>query len=314
MTTTTIRSYPAIIGGTLAATIAWCTIIRDVGFTNITLDHIQAASLVGLTVLAGHLANQAWKELRLLASIGLAVLAALGSILTIYAAMGNRAEIRDVKVATATLSDTERSRLQIDLDKTTKLVAEAEAWTATECKSGHGPKCEGTTFILKQRKASQIALQGQLKEVGPVATPEPKAAQVALLAGLAGYDAAKAKKMVSAVEPLAFPLFLELLAIVLFGFGLGHRRAPAPVPAKIEAANDVEPLPPKQEPIPLRVVPTESEVIKWRADFVEANGRLPRGKELQAAFDGIPKTSAWRYANCKNDPRDESKIRRIRSA
>jgi hypothetical protein len=223
MTThTTIRSYPAIVGGTVAAGIAWATIVRDVGFAGITLDHIQAASLVGLTVLAGHLANQAWQELRLSAASGLAILAVLGSALTIYSAMGNRAEVRDVKVASASLSDSERARLQIDLDKTTKLVAEAETWTATECKSGRGPKCDGVTFILNQRRASQNALQGQLKQVGPVATPEPKAAQVALLAGLAGYDAGKTKQVVSAVEPLAFPLFLELLAIVLFGFGLGH--------------------------------------------------------------------------------------------
>lgn len=222
-TTTTIRSWPAIVGGTVAAGIAWATIVRDVGFAGISLDHIQAASLVGLTVLAGHLANQAWQELRLSAASGLAILAVLGSALTIYAAMGNRAEVRDVKVASASLSDAERARLQADLDKTTKLVAEAEAWTATECKSGRGPKCEGTTFILNQRRASQNALQGQLKQVGPVATPEPKAAQVALLAGLAGYDAGKTKQVVSAIEPLAFPLFLELLAICLFGFGLGHK-------------------------------------------------------------------------------------------
>lgn len=222
-TTTTVRSYPAIIGGAVAAGIAWATIVRDVGFAGISLDHIQAASLVGLTVLAGHLANQAWQELRLSAASGLAILAVFGSALTIYAAMGNRAEVRDVKVASASLSDAERARLQADLDKTTKLVAEAEAWTATECKSGRGPKCEGTTFILNQRRASQSALQGQLKQVGPIATPEPKASQVALLAGLAGYDATKTKQVVSAIEPLAFPLFLELLAIVLFGFGLGHK-------------------------------------------------------------------------------------------
>lgn len=222
-TTTTVRSYPAIIGGAVAAGIAWATIVRDVGFAGISLDHIQAASLVGLTVLAGHLANQAWQQLRLSAASGLAILAVFGSALTIYAAMGNRAEVRDVKVASASLSDAERARLQADLDKTTKLVAEAEAWTATECKSGRGPKCEGTTFILNQRRASQNALQGQLKQVGPIATPEPKASQVALLAGLAGYDAAKTKQVVSAIEPLAFPLFLELLAILLFGFGLGHK-------------------------------------------------------------------------------------------
>ena len=41
MITTTIRSVPAIVGGTIAAGIAWATIVREVGFSGLTLDHIQ---------------------------------------------------------------------------------------------------------------------------------------------------------------------------------------------------------------------------------------------------------------------------------
>lgn len=222
-TRTTIRSIPAIAGGTISATVAFATLIRDVGFLNIGLDHIQAAALVGLTVLAGHLATQAWQQTKLLAGSALLALAVVGSMLTVYNAMGNRAEVRDVKVASASLSDAERTRIKLDLDKTTKLVAEAEAWALTECKSGRGPKCDGVTFVLRQRQASQAALAAQLKNVGPVVVAEPKAAQVATLASLAGYDGATVKAAVSALEPLAFPLFLELLAIVLFSHGLGHR-------------------------------------------------------------------------------------------
>lgn len=313
MITTTIRSVPAIIGGTIAAGIAWATIVRDVGFLNIGLDHIQAAALVGLTVLAGHLAAQAWKQGHLLAPAALVMLATIGSALTVYSAMGNRAEVRDTKVATASMSEAVRERIESDLATTTKLVEQAIKWQANSCgRDRTSDSCKGHTFLLRQREASQKALQAQLLETGPIVTPEPKAAQVALLAGLAGYDGDKAKRFVSAIDPLVTPLFFELLAILMFSFGLGHKSASAT--SVIEAANDAEPLPPKQEPVPLRLVPTESEVIKWRTEFAKVNGRLPRGKELQAAFDGIPKTSAWRYANCKSTPRDESKIRRIASA
>lgn len=221
-THTTIRSYPAILGGSIAAAIAWATLTRDAGFADITLDHIQAAALVGLTILAGHLAAQAWQQLRLISAAGLVGLAVLGSALTVYNGMGSRAETRDVKMSSASLTEGERLRIGADLTKTTKLVSEAEAWVATECRTGKGPKCDGVNFVLRQRQASQKALADQLRNVGPAQVAEPKAAQVALLAAQAGYDGSAVRQLVSALEPLAFPLFFEFLAIVLFGYGLGH--------------------------------------------------------------------------------------------
>lgn len=253
-TTTTIRSYPAIVGGTIAAGIAWATLTRDVGLADIDLDHFQAAALVGLTILAGHLANEAWKTRKVVAAAGLTAMAVLGSVLTVYNGMGNRAEARDVKVAAASLTDGERSRIEADLAKTVKLVAEAEAWTATECRSGEGPKCKGVTFVLRQRQASKAALETQLRTVGPAPVAEPKAAQVGTIAGLLGYDGKAIRQMVSAIEPLAMPLFLEFLAIVLFGYGLGHRVSASPsisdsrqtsyFAGEIEETDCPEPTPP----------------------------------------------------------------------
>ena len=260
-------------------------------------------------MLAGHLAAQAWKQGHLLAPVALVMLATIGSALTVYSAMGNRAEVRDTKVATASLSEAERTRITADLDKTTKLVAESDKWVAAACKSGPGTECKGATFIWNQRKASQKALQAELKETGPIVTPEPKAAQVALLAGLAGYDGGTVKQIVSAVDPLVFPLFLELLAIVLFSFGLGHQARPVVVATPtVEAANDdVEPLPPAR-------MPTQSEVIQWREAFVAKHGRAPRGRELQMTFAMIPKVTAHRWATGTNKPREGREVRRIRAA
>lgn len=220
---TTIRSYPALFGGAASATIAWFSITRGLGFAELTLDHAQAAGLIGLSVLAGHLAGQAWFSRHHVAAGALVVASALGSFLTIYNGIGSRAEVRNVKVAAVELSTSERTRIEADLAKTTRLVAEAETWVGAECKSGRGTKCEGVTFVLNQRKASQASLQGQLKTVGPIAPAEPKAAQAGLLAGLMGYNAATVQSIASALEPVAAPLFFEVLAILLFVVGLGHK-------------------------------------------------------------------------------------------
>ena len=220
---TTIKSLPAIVGGSISAAIAWATLTK--GAPELSLEHVQAAALVGLTILAGHLAGQAWQERRSLHGIGLTALAVVGSLLTVYNAMGSRAEVRDTKVAAASLTEAMRSGIEADLRTTTTLVEQATKWQATSCgKDRTSDTCKGHTFLLRQREASRKALQAQLVETGPVVAPEPKAGQVALLASFAGYDRAFVKAVVSAVEPLAFPLFLEVLAIVLFGFGLGHKQ------------------------------------------------------------------------------------------
>ena len=222
-TITTIRSVPAIIGGSISATVAWCSITRGIGYSELTLDHATAAGFIGLSVLAGHLAGQSWHARKHVAAAALIAVSVLGSFLTVYNAVGSRAETRDVKVAAVELSTSERARIEADLAKTTRLVAEAETWVGAECKTGKGTKCEGVTFVLNQRKASQTALQGQLKTVGPIAPAEPKAAQAGLLAGLLGYNAKLVQSFASALEPVAAPLFFEVVAILLFLVGLGHK-------------------------------------------------------------------------------------------
>lgn len=313
MTTTTIRSYPAIAGGVLAAGFAWFTITRGRSFAELTLEDAQAAGLIGLSVLSCHLAGQARIRKHRIAALALLVASFVGSILTIYNGMGTRAEYRDVKVATAELSFSERSRIEADLIKTSKLVDQAITWQAESCRKDRTTdKCRGDTFILNQRKASQEALQGKLATTKPTTVAEPKAAQAGLLAGLMGYNAQLVQSIASTLEPVAAPLFFELLAILMFVVGLGHREVPVTVPAKIEAANDVEPLPPKIAPI--EAMPTHSEVVEWREAFIAKHGRAPRGRELQMVFLSVPKVTAHRWATGANEPREGREVRRIRAA
>ena len=65
--------------------------------------------------------------------------------------------------------------------------------------------------------------------------------------------------------------------------------------AEARAANDVAALPPIPEDEP----PGDDDdvVVSWVREFRRMKGRPPQIPELQAAFPGTPKTTAWR--RCK---------------
>ena len=81
----------------------------------------------------------------------------------------------------AVLSTNDRDRVVADLARTNKLVAEAEAWVAAECRTGRGGRCDGVTFVLNQRRASAEKLAARLTTAQPVLTPWLPAWHPALL-------------------------------------------------------------------------------------------------------------------------------------
>jgi hypothetical protein len=107
-------------------------------------------------------------------------------------------EQQQARVATATLSEAATAQAKADLIKAERLVSEAQAWVAGECKSGNGKRCEGVTFILNQRQAFVRELQGKLNTSARVVTPWLPTWQPALL-----------------------PIGLELAIILAMFFGMG---------------------------------------------------------------------------------------------
>lgn len=231
MTTYRIHSWPAIVGGSVAAAGAIALLTRDAAQTGLTLDHALMPVLVGLTILTGHLAWQAVCEWKL-SAVPLALLAILGSGITVYETMGRRAETRDTKAAAATKSVDDYAALVANLARANALTVEAESWVANECRTGVGPKCRGVTFTRDQRRAHADQLRRDVEAHKAPAPVDPKADRVAAVAGLVGYQG-DVKRAVQTFEPFVLPLFLELGAIFLFGFGIRHsRETPAP---KVEA-------------------------------------------------------------------------------
>lgn len=79
------------------------------------------------------------------------------------ATVGRTGEVKEVKAQQEIASTVDKARVAADYAQTQALVAEAQIWVAGECKSGKGTKCDGVSFILRQRQASLEKLTGEMK-------------------------------------------------------------------------------------------------------------------------------------------------------
>jgi hypothetical protein len=224
-----VHSYPALIGGIVAAGYSIGLLCNDALETGITFKHAAMPALVGLTVLLAHEAFRAGEELKVISFLAFIALATFGSGVIISETMGRTAESRDAKVNSATKDVNQYASLLANLDRANKLATEAESWVANECKTGVGAKCRGVTFTRDQRLAYAEKLRKDAEAHKAPAPVDSKADRVAAVAALLGFSADVTKKAVHTFEPFVLPLFLELGAIFLFGFGVRHRSVPVSV-------------------------------------------------------------------------------------
>jgi hypothetical protein len=230
-----VHSYPSFVGGIVAAGFSVALLCSD-GFANgFTFKHAAMPVLVGLTVLFAHEAWRAAKEWKVVSFVAFLALALFGSGAIISETMGRTAESRDAKVSEATKDVNAYAALLANLDRANKLVAEAESWVASECKTGLGPKCRGVTFTRDQRQAFADKLRKDAEAHKAPAPIDSKADRIAAIAALFGFGEGVVKKAVHTFEPFVLPLFLELGAIFLFGFGVRTRKVDVPVSVSVPA-------------------------------------------------------------------------------
>ena len=227
-----IHSLPSTIGGVVAAGAAIALLTRDGLQNGITLEHALMPAIVGLTVLFGHEAWRALKELKLLSAVFMTLLAIFGSGIIITETMGRRAETRDAKVAEKAKTVEQYSVIAADYQRAAGLVAQSEQWTAAECASGKGKKCDGQTFTLNQRKAHAEKLKAELEKATAPAPVDSKADKIAYWAAiLFGASKTFAKELFQNFDPFSLALFFEIGSIVGFGFGIKTRMVVSEVPA-----------------------------------------------------------------------------------
>lgn len=237
-----VHSAPALIGGIVAAGFSMALLCQDAFTSGFTFKHAAMPALVGLTVLFAHEAFRAGKELKLISCAAFLALAVFGSGVIISETMGRTAESRDAKVSEATKGVDAYAALLANLDRANKLAAEAESWVAHECRTGVGPKCRGVTFTRDQRLAHAEKLRKEADAHKAPAPVDSKADRIAAIAALFGYGEGAVKKAVHTFEPFVLPLFLEMGAIFLFGFGVRTRKVSVPVDDSVSTVSEPKAL------------------------------------------------------------------------
>jgi hypothetical protein len=268
-----VRSPAAIIGGAVAASAAIALLMRDGFASGFTIEHGLMPALVGLTVLAAHLGFQ---RIAKLSGIPLLFLAGFGSALIVYETMGRRAELRDTKTATAAAKVQDRTDLKAEIAEYRRATALARQKEARACAN---PRNKG---LCKSRGADVAAFEAHIAEmtaeldgmqVVPVDAKADRVAAVAAIFGATG----DVKAAVGVFDPFAFPLFLEMASILLFGIGFGGeqvKKAYALPPADGEKKPQPKPAAPKfPRPVLISAPEVEDyELAALRAFFAVGDG------------------------------------------
>jgi hypothetical protein len=226
----TIHSWPSIIGGTLAVIGASSLLIVDGWRHGFTLEHALAPLCVGLAVLAAKEGMRALKDGKLLSVLGLALVACFGSGLIVYQSMGRQAATRDAQTVVAADQMQSRDMIKAELATIQQTLSWAMPDMMKECQgapeplpANGWPKCRSNRASVKAFEKQVGDLKKDLEAKPPVAV-DPRADRIAgvatILGATMGADAIKA--LVALFEPFALPLFLELSAIFMFGFGVRH--------------------------------------------------------------------------------------------
>ena len=264
-----------VAGGAMTALLA-----RDVLQGGWTVEIALAPVVVGLTVLAAHVARQASWGLR----IALSGLALFGSMWMIMESSGRRAELRDAKVGAVVDVERERTRLRKMLGEAEEILSGHRRAADLECSTGKGKLCEGKRYTVSTWEAALAGYEAKLKALPPPRPADAKADRIAAVLAVAGFEPAKVKEVVGQIDPLLLAILCELMTIAFMRLAFGHR----PVAAVSQ--------------LPARCSETRS--VSGDAETVIAALRRasrPVSNDELAALMGVTKSEASkRVRNCGN--------------
>lgn len=216
----------AITAGVVATVGAMAILCRDALTSgHWTLDHALLPVIVCITILAGHLVGTAgWRQP--VSAAGFAMLFCLGTGLAVYTSVG-----RQAAVAAQAIADAEAINREI-ADKRAEVKAATARWEHADgqaTKEMTGQKCLDRCQAWRTRAAdiqSRIdILRAGIARLGGGQVVAPTAERAAEVLAVFGYDKARTKHAFITFEPFGYSLFLELAAIVAFGFGFARRRS-----------------------------------------------------------------------------------------
>ncbi len=273
---------------------------------HLRLDQALMPILVALTIITGHLTTSAARERKPLSALGFAAVFSIGTLLTIYTSVGSQAKMAGAETATASAAKQSRQRIESQMarveaerTKASNMLAAAQRKLAKECASGRGSRCRGRQATVavyqaavKGHNADLARLNGQLDTLAPAPVTGARVGRMAAVLAIFAADEVKARaryeRAFMLFEPFAYSLFLELGALVAFGFGFGHARK-----AKMKRAMKRAPTTPRPSKRRSR---KNANVIAFVTAHKANTGERPSIKDVQAAFPGLGRSTAARYA------------------
>jgi hypothetical protein len=206
-------AWPALVIGFLFALAAIVLLADDAYHRGLNVHHALQPMLVLGAAAAGIYAHHALHALRLGSFLAFFTVAVLGSLLIVYATMGRQADAREGRQADTRLGNEQHTEIKAELTA-------AKANRDTECKGkgANGPKC----------KDWQGRVDALLKQLGGLKTAalDPRAEALGDLATLVGFDRKWTMQVVSAIDPVALPMWLELGSVVFLGAAFPPARKP----------------------------------------------------------------------------------------
>lgn len=288
---TTARGLALALGSAASIGAAYILLKDDVVAGRWSDSFVLVPLMLGIAVVAGHLAARAFRDRSILAASGFALAFFLGTALTVYQSVSKQAATTDAKTLETVASNKDRglveTKLRIAQTRYERALDNADKARST---GGCGRVCLDWSNSAIEVEAHIRQLQAELKGMNPekpvAAGPERVAQVIHVLSGL---DAHKVKALLVLIEPFAFSLLFELTAISAFGYGFGGSRRP------VQAVNDnaeTQPIDDQPEPPGDR---RNQDIVSWVEAFERRHGRAPRIPEVMQTFD-VGKTTAFRYA------------------
>jgi hypothetical protein len=228
-TTTTVRSWSAIVVGVFFTAVTCYVLLEDVARHGAPLStkHIMTLAVLAGTIYFGH---RWWTELaawRIGTMLGCAVLFAAGTATCVLMSAGRNAEVVTTKALAANSVNTARASAQKDRDEAKLRYQAALQAEEYQCSTGNGPKCAANRITRMVRREEYDAAEATLREQRPEQIANADVVAAAKLVARLPFvtsDAGAIEALLLLVQPFLLSLFCEVGAIVGFSIGLGHGR------------------------------------------------------------------------------------------
>lgn len=260
-----------------------------------TLDHALMPVMVGTTIIAGHLVGAALRSWRVGSAAGFAALFLVGTGLTVYTSVGRQAQTADTQTMTAETRNAAISDQVAAVKASKRRLADAENEISSHTNNkGCGRICNDWKTRAEEIRSHLAIQEIQLQRLGSPEPVAPRAERAADVLALFGYDKARAKDAFRKFESFAYSLFLEMTAIVAFGFAFRHS-APAP-----RVVTEITPEPGPALTAEPNGTDRRAAVHSFVAAHIARHGRAPTLPALQKMHretfrQTLPKSTASRW-------------------